>query len=69
MLIDSDVLTLSDFNVITIDEPNFDYSIYPLWVEQKKLSNEVYRKLKEIEFKIRKENYGKDKTTSNRSTK
>lgn len=52
-LVDSDVIKTSDFEVIKVSVNDFPYDKYPEWIEQKKISNSEYQKLKELEFKLR----------------
>ena len=42
-----------DYTVKSVDVPDFDYSKSPQWLSQKSISMKEYKKLKEIEFKIR----------------
>jgi len=53
MLVDSDVITTNDFEVIAVDEKDFDYSSHPHWVEAKEKSDKAYKELKKIEWAIR----------------
>jgi len=53
LLVDSEVITTKDFEVIGVDENSFDYSSNPVWVALKEESNKIYKKLKIAEFKIR----------------
>lgn len=53
MLVDSTAITTNDFEVIGVDEIGFDYTNNPIWVVAKAESLKSYKKLKEIEFKIR----------------
>ncbi len=53
MLVDSDALLTSDFEVIGVDENSFDYSSNPIWVASKAKSDKAFKELKQIEFNIR----------------
>lgn len=53
LLVDSEALTTDDFRVKLVDVKDFDYSENPMWVAQKKKSDEEFKKLKQMEFKIR----------------
>lgn len=53
VLVDSDALSTSDFEVIGVDESSFDYSQNVAWVAQKKESDKAFKELKKLEFKIR----------------
>lgn len=53
MLVDSGAITTEDFNLIGVDEANYDYSDNPIWLAAKEKSTKAYKQLKEIEFKIR----------------
>jgi hypothetical protein len=44
---------LRKFKVKKVDVPDFDYSEYPQWIEQRKISTKAYKRLKEIEYNIR----------------
>lgn len=43
----------TDYQIKKVDIDGFDYSIYPEWVEARRVSSKAYKKLKEIEYKIR----------------
>lgn len=51
MLIDSDILTTKDFEVLYVEEITDVYKDDPVWIAQKKVCDKEYKKLKEIEFK------------------
>lgn len=53
MLVDSNVLSTNDFDVVTVDENGFDYTLNELWIAQKAKSTKAYKELKRIEFEIR----------------
>ena len=53
MLVDSNALSTSDFDVVTVDENGFDYTLNELWIAQKSKSTKAYKELKRIEFEIR----------------
>jgi len=53
MLVDSEALKTSDFQLIGCDEDSYDYTDNPLWVAAKEKSNKAYKQLKQIEFDIR----------------
>lgn len=53
MLVDSTAITTNDFEVIAVDENEFDYTSNEAWVLAKAASVKAYKKLKEIEFNIR----------------
>jgi len=49
----SDILKCGiHYEIKTVEIKDFDYSRYPQWMEQKKISSKSYRKLKEIEYRI-----------------
>lgn len=52
MLIDSDILTTKDFEVLYVEEITDVYKDDPVWIAQKKVCDKEYKKLKEIEFKL-----------------
>ncbi len=52
-LIKSGQLQFRDVEVIQIEPNDYDYSDNEKWVEAKSASTKAYKKLKEIEFKIR----------------
>ena len=53
-LIKAGSITMADVEVIQIEPNDFDYSTDTKWLEAKSDSSKAYRKLKEIEFNIRK---------------
>lgn len=53
LLVDSDVLTTKDFEVIGVDEKDFDYSSNEIWKALKQKSDKAFKDLKIAEFKIR----------------
>lgn len=53
LLVDSDILKTSDFQVIAVDEKDFDYSDNPVWKALKEKSDKAFKELKIAEFKIR----------------
>lgn len=42
-----------DYRVIKVEVPDFDYSISEEWKAAKKEADKAYKRLKEIEFKLR----------------
>lgn len=52
-LVEARILMPDQFEVISIDVPDWEYERNEAWVEQKKIANKAYKKLKEIEFLIR----------------
>ena len=54
LLVDSDAITFDDIELVSTDEDDYDYSSSELWQLQRKKSNKEYKKLKQIEFDIRK---------------
>ena len=53
MLVDSDIITTNDFEVMSVDEKDFDYSEHPQWVELKAKSDKAFKELKKAEWAIR----------------
>lgn len=53
LLIDSDVITTKDFEVVAVDEKDYDYSDNPIWKALKEKSDKAFKELKIAEFKIR----------------
>lgn len=53
MLVDSAAITTNDFEVIGVDEADYDYSSNPIWVAAKEKSDKSFKELKKIEFNIR----------------
>jgi len=53
-LIKSGHLQMSDVDIQQIEPNDYDYSSSDKWVEAKKESTKAFKKLKEIEFKLRK---------------
>lgn len=53
MLVDSSAITTDDFQIVGVDEKDFDYSENEAWKLAKEKSTKAYKKLKEIEFNIR----------------
>ena len=51
--INSNAITTDDFELIGVDENSFDYSDSEIWKAQKSKSDKEFKKLKEVEFKIR----------------
>lgn len=47
------VLPTNTYKIIKVEVPDFDYSISEEWKAAKKESDKAYKKLKEIEFKLR----------------
>ena len=56
LLVDSDAITFDDIELVSTDEDDYDYSSNELWQLQRAKSNKEYKKLKQIEFDIRKNN-------------
>ncbi len=52
MLVDSDILTTKDFEVLYVEEVTDVFKDSPIWLAQKQKSDKEYKKLKEIEFKL-----------------
>ena len=52
MLVDSDILTTKDFEVLYVEEITDVFKDSPIWLAQKQKSDKEYKKLKEIEFKL-----------------
>lgn len=52
MLVDSDILTTKDFEVLYVEEITDVFKDNPVWLAQKQKSDKEYKKLKEIEFKL-----------------
>jgi len=52
-LFKSGQITSDDYQLIAIDDKDFDYSSYPEWEIAKDESTKAYKKLKEIEYNIR----------------
>lgn len=52
MLVDSDILTTKDFEVLYVEEITDVFKDNPIWLAQKQKSDKEYKKLKEIEFKL-----------------
>ena len=52
MLVDSDILTTKDFEVLYVEEITDVFKDSPVWLAQKQKSDKEYKKLKEIEFKL-----------------
>lgn len=53
ILVDSDAITTNDFEVIAVDDNGFVYKNNEAWRYQKNICDKEYKKLKDIEFKIR----------------
>ncbi len=53
LLVDSGAITTNDFELIGVDENDFDYTENEIWKSAKEASTKAYRNLKQIEFKIR----------------
>lgn len=53
-LIKSGHLQMSDVDIQQIEPNDFDYSGDTKWQEAKKASSKAFKKLKEIEYKLRK---------------
>lgn len=53
MLVDSTAITTDDFEVIAVDENEFDYTANPIWVSAKEKSDKSFKELKKIEWQIR----------------
>lgn len=53
MLVDSTAITTNDFEVIGVDEADYDYSSNPIWVAAKEKSDKSFKELKKIEWQIR----------------
>jgi hypothetical protein len=52
MLVDSDILTTKDFEVLYVEEIADVFKDNEVWKAQKLKSDKEYKKLKEIEFKL-----------------
>ena len=52
MLVDSDILTTKDFEVLYVEEVTDIFKDNQVWLAQKQKSDKEYKKLKEIEFKL-----------------
>jgi len=52
-LIKSGHLQMNDVDIQQIEPNDFDYSFDTKWQEAKKASSKAFKKLKEIEFKLR----------------
>lgn len=52
MLVDSDILTTKDFEVLYVEEITDVFKDNPIWLAQKQKSDKEYKKLKEIQFKL-----------------
>lgn len=46
-------LKTGDYEVITVDEPDYDYKEDAIWAAAKERSDKYFRELKKIEFEIR----------------
>jgi hypothetical protein len=53
MLVDSTAITTEDFEVIGVDEANYDYTANPIWLAAKEKSDKSFKELKKIEWQIR----------------
>lgn len=53
LLVDNEIIRTDDFELIGVDENAFDYSANEIWKAQKSKSDKEFKKLKEVEFKIR----------------
>lgn len=53
ILTQNNLIRNEDYKVIKVDVPDFDYSTSEEWKAAKKESDKAYKKLKEIEFKLR----------------
>ena len=53
LLVDSDAISTSDFELIGVDELGYDYSDNPIWKAQKEISDKSFKELKKIEWQIR----------------
>lgn len=53
ILTNNSLLRNEDYKVIKVEVPDFDYSTSEEWKAAKKESDKAYKRLKEIEFKLR----------------
>ena len=53
LLVDSEAITTNDFELIGVDENQYDYSGNPIWKAAKESSDKSFKELKKIEWQIR----------------
>ncbi len=53
LLVDSEVISTNDFELIGVDEKGYDYSDNPIWKLAKEHSDKSFKELKKIEWQIR----------------
>jgi len=53
LLVDSDAISTKDFELIGVDETQYDYSNNPIWKLAKEQSDKSFKELKKIEWQIR----------------
>ena len=53
LLVDNDIISTNDFELIAVNETDIDYSSNPIWVAAKEKSDKSFKELKKIEWQIR----------------